>query len=132
MRIKNFKPLALLLVLIAGLYSIHKTIFYFQNYKLNAIQFYSLEKLYLYFSLFSVIIILILIKIKQKNLDQVGLTFMLLTSIKMGFAFWIAKPIFRNNLENLAFEKWNFLALFLLFLTIETIVTVKMLYSKID
>ena len=127
------KPIGILLLIIAAVYTIHKSILTFTPLKFEAAIFeFSLEKLYLLFSLMTIIIILILIKVKQKNLDNVGMTFLLITSLKMIICYTIGRPIIKQvNSEN-QLEKWSFFAMFIVFLLIETFFTIYLLNTEKD
>jgi membrane protease YdiL (CAAX protease family) len=116
-----------LLVIIILIYSIHKGLFLFFKLETKAFK-YNLEESYLIFSTLSGLILFILYKVRQKNLDIVGYTFLLLTTIKMVVCY-----IFSNNFSNEAnkgIEKWNFFFLFIVFLVIETFFTAHLLNSK--
>jgi hypothetical protein len=113
---------------VLGFYCLHNVLFYVFQIKFSA--FYTLNELYLLFAMLSFIIIVILIKIKQKNIDNVGSSFLLITSIKLIAVFVFGNAIMRNQNLNHSIEKWNFLGLFLLFLAIETLVTIQMLNKK--
>ena len=129
MNLKQYKPLLSLLLLIAGSYLIHKTIFFV--FKLNDADFYySLETLYVLFSGFSVVIMLVLLKIKQRSFDNVGMSFLLATSIKMILCFIILRPLLKVSNEINALDKKNFFVTFILFLTIETMLTIRILGKK--
>ncbi len=126
---ENIKPLGILISTIVLFYIIHRTIF--NIFEFNATTFkYSLNQLYLFFSIFSIVIILILIKVKEKNLDIVGNTFLLLTSVKMMVCYVFGRPILKNEVIGSTLEKWNFFTLFILFLLIETIFTIYLLNKK--
>ncbi len=126
---KNSKTYLFLTVSLLIIYVIHRFSLIFL--KINEEGFYySLEKLYCAFFLMSVIMISILLKIKERSYNQVGMSFMLLTTIKMGFYFWLLRPILNKMNEDIRIEKMNFFILFLIFLTIETIVTTRILSKK--
>jgi hypothetical protein len=91
---------------------------------------YSLEKLYLFFGAFSVIIVFILIKIRAKDLDIVGNSFLLLTSVKMIVCYIIGSSILKSTTTESFIEKWNFFTLFIVFLLTETIVTIILLNKE--
>jgi hypothetical protein len=129
MFLKNYKSFLSLLISVIVAYVIHKLIFYV--FKINQEFFYySLEKLYGIFFVLSFIIILILLKIRERNFDQVGMSFLLLTSIKMVFYYLLLRPILNNTQFDITIEKNNFFVLFILFLTIETVVTITILSKK--
>ncbi|SHL51055.1 hypothetical protein SAMN05443543_102312 [Flavobacterium flevense] len=129
MILKNYKPFLFLIILVLLAYVVHKLVFYF--FKINQeVFYYSLEQLYGLFFILSFGIILMLLKIKKRNFDQVGMSFLLLTSIKLGVYYFILKPILNSKQYDIATEKMNFFALFILFLTIETVVTIRILSEK--
>ncbi|MEO8234814.1 MAG: hypothetical protein ABI549_05315 [Flavobacterium sp.] len=126
---KGIKSIAILILIIGIIYFVHKTIF--SIFKINENNFiYSLEQLYLFFGLFSIAIELILIRVKEKNIDIVGNVFLLLTLIKMMICFVFGSSILKQETENNSLQKWNFLILFLVFLTIETVLTIIILNKK--
>ena len=127
---KTLKTIGILIFLILIVFSIHKGLFSVLDLNQQTLTKYSLEKLYLCFSAFSLLLVLILIRVRQKNLDIVGNTFLLLTTVKLVIAYIVARPILAvTNKEN-NLEKWNFFILFMLFLCIETIVTIRLLNQK--
>ncbi|MFM9988863.1 hypothetical protein [Flavobacterium sp.] len=126
---KYIKAIGVLALIVGIIYLAHKLIF--SIFKLNQGAFtYSLEKLYLFFGAFSVVIELILIRVKEKNIDIVGNVFLLLTLIKMMVCFGFGSSILKQETEDNSLQKWNFLILFLVFLTIETVLTIKTLNKK--
>lgn len=126
---ENKKTLSLLILSIAAFYFIHKSAFSILRYNTDNFQ-YSLETLYLFFSLFSIVIILVLIKVKQKNLDIVGNVFLLATLIKMTACYFLGRPILKYGSIEDSLEKWNFLTLFVLFLFVETFIAIRLLNEK--
>jgi len=90
---------------------------------------YSVPVIYLFFFIFSIIILGILTKISEKNEGQVGYAFLLLTSVKMAASYFLAKPIIAKSIE-FPTEKYNFFAVFVLFLAIEAYFTVRLLNNK--
>ncbi len=126
---KNYKSFLFLVISVVVAYLLHKLVFYF--FKINQDSFYySLEKLYSIFFILSIVIIFILLKIKERNFDQLGMSFMLLTSVKMVFYYFLLKPILKIRHYDITTEKMNFFALFIIFLTIETVVTIRILGEK--
>lgn len=126
---KNSNTYFFLTVSLLIIYVIHHFSLIFL--KINEERFYySLEKLYCVFFLMSFIMISILLKIKERSYDQVGMSFMFLITIKMGFYYWLLRPILNKMNEDIRIEKMNFFMLFLIFLTIETIVTIRILSKK--
>lgn len=126
---KNYKTYLFLVISVLIAYVLHKLGFYL--FKVNPEQFYySLEKLYAIFFLMSFIIILIVLKISERNFDQVGMSFLLLTTFKIFFYYLLLKPILKIRHYDITMEKMNFFGMFVLFLTIETIVTIRILSKK--
>jgi hypothetical protein len=85
----------------------------------------SLEKTYALLLLLSVIILTILNVVFQKNKDVVGMTFLLITTIKVIVISIIGKAYIIPGGNPV--EKWNFFGLFVLFLFLETYITGKRL-----
>ena len=112
-------------------YLIHKLVFFLNEShpKLQGFHF-PIEVVYGFFFVCSLLIILILIKVNEKNIDNVGFTFLLVTFIKMALSYVILSPILNSGNLNVRTEKIDFFVIFALFLTIETIVTVRILNNK--
>jgi hypothetical protein len=129
MNLKNYKPL-LRVILLAGLtYFLHKIVFYV--FKISDSAFlYSIETLYLIFLGLSIIVVSVLLKVKERSFDNVGMSFLLGTSIKMIFCYLVLKPILQASNVNIGIEKKNFFIMFILFLAIETIITIRILNEK--
>lgn len=122
--------LLLLILSLIGLV-INKTLFYFFVPKVYEDGFvYSIPLLYTFFFLFSGILILILEKVKQNNIDTVGYTFLLLTTLKMVVAYLFLRPILSGDLPKTPTEKINFFVIFIYFLAMETYVTIRILNNK--
>jgi hypothetical protein len=126
MNLKNYKPLLSLALLIVVAYLLHKIVFYGFNIDVSAFH-YTIEQLYLLFSVLSLIVIAILLKVKEHSFDNVGMSFLLSTSIKMVVCYLVLRPILQAGGQNGIIEKKNFFAMFILFLAIETILTIRIL-----
>lgn len=131
MNFKKYQPILEVLFLSVVVYLVHKLVFFvnennpkFQNFH------FPIEVVYGFFFVCSVVILLILIKIKDKNIDNVGYTFLLVTFIKMALSYAVLSPILHSGNPNVRIEKLNFFIIFALFLTIETIVTIRILSNK--
>lgn len=112
-------------------FSAHKLFFFlnennpkFQNFH------FSIEAIYGFFFFCTVIILLILIKVKSINIDNVGHTFLLLTCIKMAISYVVLLPILHSGNQNIEIEKLNFFLIFALFLATETIITIRILNNN--
>ncbi len=131
MNLDKFKSILTILVLGIIGFAIHKILFYSLVPKVYEAGFiYSIELLYLFFFFFSSILILALDKVKEKSINSVGYTFLLLTTLKMGIAFVFLKPILAGNLPKTPTEKMSFFIIFIYFLAIETFVTIRILNNK--
>jgi hypothetical protein len=93
---------------------------------------YSIPELYGFFFVCAFAILLILIRVKQKSIDSVGNTFMLLTCFKMVLAYVLLHPILEATHSEVGAEKANFFLIFAIYLTIETIVTIRLLNPTRD
>ena len=131
MSVKKYRPFIEIFSSALLFYIINKVLFYynatnpkFSNY------FYTLETLYGFFFFLSVLILFILIKVKKINIDYVGYSFLLLTSIKMVISYIFLYPILQMQPQTTSFEKINFFIVFALFLAIETTVTIRILNNK--
>ncbi len=131
MNLKKYQPLIEVVFLSILVYSIHKLVFFLnENHpKLQGFHF-PIEVVYGFFFISSLLIIFILIKVYEKSIDNVGFTFLLLTCLKIGISYVVLLPILNSGNPNLRTEKIDFFIIFALFLTIETIVTVRMLNNK--
>jgi hypothetical protein len=129
MNLKKLSPFLTLMGIAFLLYVIHKLIFYL--FKINQSQFhYSLEELYLFFLILSMIIFKALLIIKEKSFDNVGMSFLLATSIKMVFCYLILRPLLQIPKANNPTERINFFILFIVFLAIETLFTIRLVNEK--
>lgn len=90
---------------------------------------YPLPMVYLFFVLFSEVILYVLIRISKKNKEQMGYAFLLLTAVKMALSYVLVRPILEVAKENPT-EKVNFFAVFILFLAIEAYYTARLLNNK--
>lgn len=129
MNLQNYKSLLNLLLLAGSAYIFHKIIFYIFNINDEAFH-YSLEELYLLFLGLSTIIFIVLLIVKERNFDNIGMSFLLGTSIKMIICYLILRPLLEVSNHNNTIEKNNFFVMFILFLTIETALTVRILNEK--
>jgi hypothetical protein len=87
--------------------------------------YYSIPIIHLLFFLFSIAILLVVLKISKKNFDNTGMVFILVTTVKMFFSFLLAQPIL--SLEENKIEKINFFIVFSIYLIMETKITITIL-----
>jgi len=131
MHIKKYRSILEILVVSVAAFVFHKLYFVLFNLQDFEDNFqYPLIVLYSFFLVFSIVIVLILLRVKVKNIDSVGNTFLLLTFIKMGIAYVLLLPILNSSFRFIKVEKLNFFIIFAIFLTIETIVTIRILNNK--
>lgn len=129
MNLKKLSPFLTLLSIAVVLYAIHKMVFYSCNINQETFH-YSLETLYLFFTVLSMIIFKVLITIKERSFDNVGMSFLLATSIKMIFCYLILRPLLQMPKANNPTERINFFILFIAFLAIETLFTIRLVNEK--
>lgn len=90
--------------------------------------YYSIPQLYGMFFILGLVVLVVVQKSAKKNFDSTGMVFMIATSIKMGIAYFLVRPIL--HVEPNKIEKINFFAVFVLFLLLETLFTAKILNKK--
>jgi hypothetical protein len=131
MKLKKFQPLLEVFIASFLIFGFHKAFFYFNEKNPNYQNFrFSLEKIYSFFLICSLLIIFILTLVKEKSIDNVGNAFLLTTCLKIGISFVLLNPILNSGNPNIGFEKMNFFVIFALFLIIETIVTIRILNNN--
>ena len=129
MKITKLIPFLTLMGAVFLIYTIHKIIFFGFNINQEAFH-YSLETLYLFFFSLSAIIVKVLLVIKERSFDNVGMSFLVATSIKMVFCYLILRPILQIPEGENPTEKINFFILFIVFLTIETLFTIRLVNER--
>ncbi len=92
--------------------------------------FYSLEAIYAFFTVCSVIIVAILTVVRARNLDATGQAFMMATFVKMFVAYGFLYPALSPESPSTYPGKMNFFAVFLIFLTLETLACMRLLNQK--
>ena len=127
----NLKPIGFLMLVTVLAYVVNKILV--NVFNINTVSFkYSVEVLHVFFTAFSIITLVVLLKIKQINIDIVGNTFLLLSSFKMILAYLLVKPILNNSSSNATVEKWHFFSIFIFFLLLETLLVAYLLNYKIE
>lgn len=122
---KDFlKSISLNFALILALFICNKT---FIDVKTN--YHFSLEVTYLFFTVFSIIIMISSQIVYSKNKDIVGMVFLLSTSIKLIITYIFFRSAINSINENTQ-ERLTIFVLFLVFLTIETVSTIRLLNKK--
>lgn len=129
MLLKNYKPILHLFFFAIAAYVLHKTAFLV--FEVNTQNFYySIEFLYLIFFGISALLYLILLIVKKKNFEIVGMAFLFGTFTQMLIGYLILRPILESKTEEVMIEKMNFFITFILFLLFETLLTVRLLNEK--
>lgn len=125
----NIEILKKLIIIALPVFIIHLLLFHLpiMNGK-DAGFYYSILLLYFIFFILSLVVLITVSKISEKNFDNTGMVFMIATSVKMVIAFFLARPIL--HLQDNKIEKINFFAVFIIFLLIETIIVAKILNKK--
>jgi hypothetical protein len=121
----NFKLLLLQLFICALVYtssSILKQKDIFQNQ-------FSLEKVFLFFTVSMVLISIVSQIVYTKNKDIVGLVFMFTTSFKVILTYLVFKSVISTDNQNTT-DRIYFFCLFLFYLALETISTIRLLNKK--
>ena len=129
MELKNYKTVLNLLVVTLILYLVHKGLFYWREIDTSKF-YYSLETLYLVYSGCSLVLLLILVRISGKNKEHVGMGFIWITGIKIMICCLLLIPLFARSTNHKSLENINFFVMFILFLTIETILSIRILNNK--
>jgi ATP/maltotriose-dependent transcriptional regulator MalT len=68
--------------------------------------------------------------VQNKSFDNVGMSFLLTTSVKMIFCYLIVRPVLQRSSPDNTIEKLNFFGLFVVFLAIETLFTIYLVNEK--
>lgn len=102
-------------VLLFGLYLLLEKLFNFPDLILLPLSF-----IFIFFGTMSVALFAIIDVVFIKNKEVVGMSFMLITTIKT-IAIGIIGKIYILN-QNINFEKWNYFVLFIVYLFFETII----------
>ncbi|AXB55951.1 hypothetical protein [Flavobacterium fluviale] len=129
MLLKNYKPVFYLFCLALTAYLLHKAIFYFCEINIQNFH-YSLELQYLFFFGISAFLYLILLIVKEKNFEIVGMTFLFGTFAQMLLGYLILQPILKIKTGETDVEKISFFITFVLFLLFQTLLTVRLLNEK--
>lgn len=117
------------LFFVVPIFVIHLLVFQIPYFQIISKNFYfSIPFLYLLFTIFSKTIIFIVTKVSQISFDNTGMVFMIATFVKTGICYLILKPVI--DIQNNNPEKLNVFLIFICFLTIETLITIRILNKK--
>ncbi|MCL9809913.1 hypothetical protein [Flavobacterium luminosum] len=120
-----FKTIAPILVAGFVVYVIEKILFSVLNIDTSTFQL-SLEKTHILMLLLSILVTIVLNLVFKKNKELVGMTFLLITSVKVAIIYFIGSH-FIMEVDGSSTEKWNFYGLFIFYLFLETFHTAKKL-----
>lgn len=129
MHLKNYKSFLQLFFFSLAAYVLHKAAFLVLDLNTQTF-YYSIEFLYLIFFGLSALMYLILLIVKKKNFEIVGMAFLFGTFTQMLIGYLILRPILENHSAEVMVEKINFFITFILFLLFETLLTVRLLNEK--
>jgi ABC-type transport system involved in cytochrome c biogenesis permease subunit len=127
MGFRKFLPIAYAAACAIAAFAVHKSALHFGFPGLEDTFYYPIATVYGFFLACSVAILAILIFIRHKSIDNVGYTFLFLTCAKMGVAYAFLHRAISENGPRIADEKINFFIVFAIFLTIETVLTIRIL-----
>lgn len=130
MLLKNYKPFFHLFLFTVAAYIFHKAALFFLEINTESFH-YTIEFLYLIFFASTLILYLILLIVKKKNFQIVGMVFLFGTFTQMLLGYLILQPILKNNFESTEVEKLSFFITFILFLLFQTLLTVGLLNKKL-
>ena len=131
MSLKKYTLLLIVITAAAVGLIVHKTVAYFITPKEFEDNFvYSIPLLYSMFAILSTVIVFLLMKEKRTAIDSVGYAFLAMTTVKMVIAYALLRPIIHTHLPKTPTEKMNFFIVFIYFLAIETILTIRILNNK--
>lgn len=131
MKLKKLKPFFEVLILSLFFYGIHKMLSFLGVIFLESQNFtFSVEYIFWFLTTCSLVIIATLLFVKQKSKDNVGNVFMLITCIKVGVSFFLMNQIQNFNGQSIGIEKINFFVIFLVFLGLETLITIRILNNN--
>lgn len=131
MYLRQYRPLVTAAVLALLFYILNRLFFLLPGYgDYYTAYHHPLELLYAIFGLCALIILFILITIHKKKPDSTGFAYMGLTLGQMAVGYILLRPILNSGEETASFEKVNFFVIFILFLAIETLITIRLLNKK--
>lgn len=131
MNLKTFRPILQFVVAMGLCYFAHKV--YLVTFQENLEPFkslFSIEVLYVLFSTYSILFYIVLLIIKNKSFDNVGMVFLILTTLKIGCSLLFIKLLDSPTANLPSSAKKNFFMIFFLYLAIDTAFGVRILRNK--
>lgn len=129
MSVQKFRPVLEALAIAVPLYLLHEWLFYLLGVPQHTFV-KQLDSVYGFFAAFSVAMLLLLVFVKEKSFDNVGMVCLILTTIQMVAAYVVFSPILKSVSGTATLEKFNFLGIFGVFLAVQTIVVIRMLKNR--
>lgn len=129
MSVQKFRPVLEVLAIAVPLYLLHEGLFYLFGVPQHTFA-KQLGSIYGFFIAFSVGMLLLLVLVKEKSFDNVGMVCLILTTIQMVVAYVMFSPILKSPSSMATFEKFNFLVVFGVFLALQTVVVIRMLKNR--
>lgn len=131
MTAKQYRPLLIATVFALVFYIINKLLFLLPDFSSKYTSYHhSLETLYLFFWCCCMLIMVVLVNVHRRSPDNTGYTYMGATLLQMGLSYIMLRPILHSAAQGNNFEKINFFIIFILFLAIETVITIRLLNNK--
>ena len=109
------------------MYGIHYFIFTLTD---SAKMQFNLAGTYVFFWVCAAVVIFAVHIVHKKSPDNTGYAFVGATLIQMGLSYFMLRPVLEMGGEKSSFGKVNFFAVFILFLAIETVITIRLLNNK--
>jgi hypothetical protein len=124
---KNFKPVLIAFFVALTVYILNKSYFLIFNSEPKEGGFkFLLEIMYIFFFVFSAIIIFIMNLAKKISPENVGFIFMFITTLKVGISYFIFSSIISSENTNIV-GRINFFIVFIVFLAIEAVFAIILL-----
>jgi hypothetical protein len=128
---KQYRPLLVATVFALVFYSINKLLFFVPDFSEKYTSYHhSLETIYFFFWCCCTVILIVLVNVNKRFPDNTGYTYMGATLLQMGLSYVMLRPILHSGVPGNSFEKINFFIIFILFLVIETVITIRLLNNK--
>ncbi len=125
---KDFKSYCLVLlitVILAGIdFLLLKRLL--PNFNTNTL-YHSIPTLFAFFGLSSLLVLFVQNKVYKKNPEQIGYVFLLLSSLKTVVAYVLVHPVLQDTNSVAKLEKINFFSVFVVFLSIDVVLTSRLL-----
>jgi hypothetical protein len=130
MALKQYRPQLIALLCGTLFYGANRLLFLLPDYSVEyTVYHHSLEVVYAFFTACALVILTVVAKVHKRSPDNTGYVFIGTTLVQMGLCYLMLKPILAVG-KSAQFEKMNFFFIFILFLVIETVLTIRLLNNK--